>query len=131
MISLILLIFAAFFNGFCDSCLNMYETSIFKDWKSDFWNPTTSWKNQFKNGDREQGPKFLGSTTFLVGLTSGWHLGKMLWLNGFILSALLYSPVTSYSWTLFNKEIHPLDFFVFNICWGIVFEVTCRIFRKK
>ncbi len=44
--------------------------------KSNFWNPTTSWKNKWKQGDPQQGERFFLSSTALVSLTDGWHLLK-------------------------------------------------------
>lgn len=41
-----------------------------------FWNPDISWTNKYKNHDPSQGPKFFGSTDFLVWTTDGWHLMK-------------------------------------------------------
>ena len=56
-----------------------YGESIFpKD--STFWNPQLSWRNKYKNGNPDEGPKFFGSTTFLVWLTDGWHLVKTIML---------------------------------------------------
>ncbi len=42
------------------------------------WFYPDSWKNKYKNGDPIQGPKFIGSTTFLVFLTDIYHFCKML-----------------------------------------------------
>lgn len=43
-----------------------------------FWDPDVSWKNKWKNGNHEEGPRFLGSTTIFVALTDGWHLMEFL-----------------------------------------------------
>lgn len=39
-----------------------------------YWNPEVSWTNKYKNGDVKQGPRFFGSTTFLVWTTDGYHM---------------------------------------------------------
>ena len=53
--------------------------SIFSNFKKQlFWDPVVSWRNKYKNGDPDQGPKFPFSTTLLVGLTDGWHFFKLL-----------------------------------------------------
>lgn len=44
------------------------------DGSSQFWNPSLSWRNKWKNGDPAQGEKFFLSSTLLVGLTDGYHL---------------------------------------------------------
>ena len=46
-----------------------------------FWDVKLSWRNKWKNGDPDQGERFLFSSSLLVWLTDGWHLFKMLqWL---------------------------------------------------
>ena len=53
--------------------------SIFSNFKKQlFWDPVVSWRNKYKNGDPDKGPKFPFSTTLLVGLTDGWHFFKLL-----------------------------------------------------
>lgn len=39
-----------------------------------FWNPEISWKNKYKNGDCNLGPKFTGSTNALVFTTDAYHM---------------------------------------------------------
>lgn len=41
-----------------------------------YWDPNISWRNKYKNGDPSAGAKFFGSTTFLVGLTDGYHASR-------------------------------------------------------
>ena len=41
-----------------------------------FWDPKYASNNKYKNGDPEQGEKFLGSTTIFSGFTDGYHLVK-------------------------------------------------------
>lgn len=41
---------------------------------SQFWNPSQSWHNKWRNGDPAQGEKFFLSSTALVGLTDGYHM---------------------------------------------------------
>ena len=43
-----------------------------------FWNPSISWRNKYKNNDPLQGNAFIGSTTFLVWTTDGYHLTRMM-----------------------------------------------------
>jgi hypothetical protein len=43
-----------------------------------FWDYENSWKNKYKNFDKgDTRPAFLGSTTFAVGLTDGFHLTRL------------------------------------------------------
>jgi len=39
-----------------------------------FWNPALSWKNKYKNGDPQQGPKFFGSTNAFVYTNDAYHM---------------------------------------------------------
>lgn len=39
----------------------------------DSWNPDNTWRAKYKNGDPNQGEKFLGSTTIFIGLTDKYH----------------------------------------------------------
>ena len=45
----------------------------FKNANDQFWNPDVSWTNKYKNGNPEEGAKFLGSTNSLVFVTDGYH----------------------------------------------------------
>lgn len=60
-------------NGAMDKLQFHYGKSIFPK-GSQYWDPKLSWRNKYKNGDVNQGPKFPGSTTIFVWLTDGWHL---------------------------------------------------------
>lgn len=52
-------------NGFKLRCPNANDQ---------FWDPSLSWKNKYKNGDPNLGPKFAGSTTGLVFTTDAYHM---------------------------------------------------------
>lgn len=53
-----------------------------------FWDPDLSWRNKYKDGDPAKGAKFFGSTTFLVGLTDGYHASRSLRDSMVILSLI-------------------------------------------
>jgi hypothetical protein len=115
----------AVLNGVMDMNFNMYGGSIFSDEKRfnpQFWNPGISWQNKWKNGDHAQGEKFFGSSTFLSPLTDSWHLFKCLFLTGVFITVLL--PKT----LLFNL---PVDFLICNLIWGLFFELTLRVLKRK
>ena len=38
-----------------------------------FWDPSISWRNKYRNGDPSQGEAFPGSSTIFVGVTDGYH----------------------------------------------------------
>jgi hypothetical protein len=50
---------------------------VFPNARDQYWDPNISWTNKYKNGDYTQGPKFFGSTTFLVWTTDGYHMTRM------------------------------------------------------
>lgn len=45
----------------------------FKNIDDQFWDPDKSWRNKYKNGNPEEGPKFKGSTNSLVCTTDAYH----------------------------------------------------------
>jgi hypothetical protein len=47
--------------------------SVFPNANDQFWNAAVSWTNKYKNGCPLEGPKFTGSTTYLVSLTDAYH----------------------------------------------------------
>ncbi len=46
--------------------------------KAQWYNPTLSWRNKYRNGDPEQGPKSFLSTSILIGFTDQYHLDNMI-----------------------------------------------------
>jgi hypothetical protein len=78
IIIFIIITLAGFFEGAMDTLQFHFHTSIFSKIDSTFWNPENSWKNKYLDGDPSKGPKFPLSTTFLVSLTDGWHLFKLI-----------------------------------------------------
>lgn len=39
-----------------------------------YWNPRESWRNKYRDGVEEHGPRFFGATTFFAWLTDAKHL---------------------------------------------------------
>ena len=98
-ITLILIVFAGICNAFMDVLKTRYNRSIFNNlsWKWEKWiNPAVSWKNKWKNGNIEEGPKFFGSSTFLVWVTDFWHMVKMLMLVCIMFAVVFYFPIVSW-----------------------------------
>jgi hypothetical protein len=125
MVSLLLVILAAVINAAMDTLNARYRQSVFftKDFRINrFTDPATSWANKWKNGDRKQGEKFFGSSTFLVWTTDFWHLAKTVMLLCFALAIVCYVPI-----------IHPLlDWIIYWIGFGTIFELFwSKIFIKK
>lgn len=98
-LALLLFILSHIPEGIMDTLQFRADDSIFKNWNQQFWNPEFSWMNKWKDGCPKFGPRFFGSTTFLVFLTDGWHLMK--WIrNRFIDSAILFFLLGSLDFAL-------------------------------
>jgi len=78
VIGLLFFILASICEAIMDILQFHYITSPFKKFKNNvFWDPEVSWRNKYKDGDPNKGPRFIGSDTIFVGLTDAWHLFKM------------------------------------------------------
>lgn len=51
---------------------------VFPNANEEYWNPNISWHNKWKNGDINQGEKFLFSSRGLVFTTDGYHQMRMI-----------------------------------------------------
>lgn len=83
VLSLVLFGISGRFKSVCDTLAHHFDGSRYDSCEMDeqFWNPRYSWSSKYKNGDPKQGPKFFGSTTFLVWLSDGWHLFDFLYMT--------------------------------------------------
>jgi len=107
MTSLILLIFAGFFNAIMDTLFTHYSSSIFKNLNPLFWNPEVSWQNKWAQPfPQPYEPKwyyfcwpppykerFPYSSTIFVWMTDAWHLSKSLMLACIMGAVVLYKPI--------------------------------------
>lgn len=126
MVSILLFGLAALLNAAMDMNFNMFDKSIFSNFKNQtFWNPYMSWVNKWKNNDPTQGPKFFGSTTFLVFLTDSWHLFKMLFLSSIIGSIMTFQE------SIFQVLSPWIVLSIYPIVWGVVFELGLKVFKKS
>ena len=117
-ISLILICIAGIFNACMDIIKSRWVWSIFRNVKNQQWfDPSISWKNKWKDGDIQKGEKFLGSSTVFVFVTDFWHFCKFLMLLCISFSIVLYQPI--FFWFI--------DWFLFYL----VFTVTFEIFFSK
>ena len=121
-VALGLLVIAGAANGVMDRIQHHYYT-VPESWNEQFWNPKESWRNKWKNGDHTKGEKFLFSSTFLVGLTDGWHLMKSIMLSAIALSITLLLTVDLFSSNIVNKVI---IFLVVRTLFGLGFRLFYR-----
>lgn len=45
---------------------------------AEWFNPSVSWRNKYRNNDPEAGPKFFGSTSVLIMFTDQYHLNNFI-----------------------------------------------------
>ena len=94
------------FEGTSDALQFHYSdfNKVFPKNNPSFWNPSFSWMNKYKNGDYKQGPKYFGSTSFLVWTTDGYHLmrfGRNIMITG--------------TFTLYPKKKKNWKYVVFDV----------------
>jgi hypothetical protein len=132
MMVLVILVFvcwilAAICNAVMDILAFKYKYSIFSSWNPNYWNPSISWRNKYKNRKVSNGPAFFGSTTFLVFTTDAWHLFQF-FSNSFIVVSIILT-VHVYCTPTWWQNI--VLFIVFKIAWGAPFELFySKIFRN-
>ena len=100
-----------------DAITHNFEKSIFRNLNPYYFDPSKSWVNKYKDNNPLEGPKFFGSTTFLVWLTDFWHLLKFIKMNCIWIAL----AVSTYWW------IYPLGM----LFHGVFFEVFYRLFKKQ
>jgi len=91
-----------------------FEKSVFSK-LGDYWNPSTSWKRKYKNGDPAQGEAFLGSTTIFVSLTDAWHLFGLIREFSIILALVVgtLNPWLLLSYVVFFSTFHIFFTWIF------------------
>jgi hypothetical protein len=64
-------------DGTIETLSYHYDTGFknrFPAANTQFWDPSVSWKNKYRNGDYALGPKFWGSTNVFACTTDGYHM---------------------------------------------------------
>jgi hypothetical protein len=113
-ISILFLILAGICNAIMDVLKTRFNKSIFLGKSPYNWiDPALSWPNKWKNGDKSQGEKFLGSSTVFVWMTDLWHLAKMLMLVFIVFAVVFYTPIIAW-W---------IDWFILYCSFTIPFEI--------
>jgi len=66
---------AGFAEGTMDAISFHYDRfqKVHPNANAKFWDPQLSWTNKWYNGNKNEGEKFVGSSSFLVWTTDGWH----------------------------------------------------------
>lgn len=122
-------ILAAMCNAVMDVLAFKYKKSIFKNLDPEYWNPSISWRNKYKNKRQDDGPAFFLSTTALVFVTDAWHLFQFL-SNSLIILAVIMVFYTAFPYTLWWH--HVLVFIGMKAVWGMIFELFfSNVFRDE
>ena len=130
MITTIFMIFAGIFNAIMDTLSFQYDKSIFLKYPKyeQFLNPQKSWLNKYKNNDPDLGPKFFGSTTFLVWTTDLWHLSKTIMISSFILGIVFYTPIIITGYMFWDLLINlGLVYIPFGLSFGLFWNRILKI----
>lgn len=75
--TILLVLFYYVMKAIMDKITHHWSTSIFSNLPEkfhQFCNPSHSWRNKWKNGEKSDGERFLGSSTVFVMFTDLWHL---------------------------------------------------------
>lgn len=120
MLVIILLIISGIAKAIMDTSNFHYQNSYLKDFKKgSFWNHKISSNNKYLNGKKENGPRFIGSTTFLVWVTDAWHLFQMIYGVTFATSFLLIGSYYPLLWAVLAYAFQRF-----------IFEITFRLLEK-
>ena len=95
-ISIGLVLLARSFNALMDTLAHRHSSSIFKNTKPTSFFGKNSWMRKYKEYNFKKGPRFPGSTTFLVFLTDGWHLFQLLMFLSFQTAIAIHLPYPIY-----------------------------------
>ena len=127
------LFLAGAFDGQAEAIKFHYSTvkKVFPNINDEFWNPSLSWKNKYKNNDPDSGPKWPSSTTMTVFATDGYHLSRSISKAAIITSVTI--PICwgdnkrgRKSW-----EHYAIDALFYSVCYSAGFWSTYEILYKK
>ena len=99
----------------------------FPNANNQYWDPSISWKNKYKNLDPSKGPAFPGSTDMLVAFTDGYHmmrLTKVMLDMGTISYCVNKNYREKTKHNIFNWKTVAQDFVVLSVFRTIGFHLT-------
>ncbi|WP_026463466.1 hypothetical protein [Adhaeribacter aquaticus] len=91
-----------------------------------FW--SNSGEAKWKNGDKAQGEKFWGSSTFFVALTDAWHLANLIQYACFFGGMVCFFQLGVYCSAQKINPIYPL---LFSILAKVFFHVVFEFLYSK
>ena len=93
-----------------------FQNSIFKNFSQNFWNPNTSWRNKYIDGDKSKGRKY---PSYLSGIfdtfSDGWHIAKFIMIIGICVGMSLQNSIT--------LEEFVKNFLINLGIWGLTFKL--------
>lgn len=115
------------FDGTAETVKSHYSSfkRTFPNADPAYWDMEVSWVNKYKNGDPNQGPKYLGSTTFLVWTTDGYHFTRF-GKNTMMLTTLVIHPREKKKF-----KHYLLDIAIHTVAYQIGFHTTYNLLFKK
>lgn len=118
-LAIILSMMAGFANAVMDTYAHHYDNSVFKYTKSLFF-AKDSWRNKYKNGNKEDGEKFLFSTTILCFLTDVWHLSKFVFLTCLVSGSVIVGSISITPYYIVNLLI---GYVLVRVFCGVTFQI--------
>jgi hypothetical protein len=64
---------SGFFEAVKDVLAFKFKTSRFRKLNPEWWNPSRSWRNKYRNRLESEGERFPGSTHIFSFITDAWH----------------------------------------------------------
>ena len=126
LIQILLIVVAGITKSIQDILCFHADSSIFP---TNWW-PNNSWTNKYKNGNPNDGPAFLFSTTIFVFLTDPWHffgfIRTIAWLS--FVGFYAYQPLFNLTHVLLNILTLIGVWILHNLTFQIFFS---KIFAKK
>lgn len=120
-------------NAFMDKTKNASDWKNSRWWElpeDDWWykwaNPKVSWKNKWKDGKKENGPRFLLSSTFFVFITDCWHFAQSMWRRFIMAGFAVYGIGMAYRYTE-TETLGMIQFGMQNVLWGNILNVFADI----
>ena len=108
-------------KGFNETLVFHYKVfrMKFPDANHDWFDPRRSWRNKYKNGDPDQGPKFPLSTSALIFVTDQYHLNQFIGRSAFLAAIVIKigekkRPVKHYLY----------DVLYYSACYTTGFAIT-------
>ena len=118
--SLYFILLSFIFKAIADTIKFHFSTSIFSEIKNPkvlkYFDPD-DWTNMYKDGDKNKGERFWGSSRWFAFLNDAWHLSDMLRILSYLSAVFIISgPI--------------IGILISYILGGLVFELLFKLLKK-